>query len=265
METPLKRKESPNIGNLDEQRYRQVDLLSKKLAKDYGKLIFSTLVNRPSSGTDVTKVLFIIDDLSNLVTNQKLNEIKMSASESAYEGKLSIESDAILASDFWDRFQRREEATLKLLRDYLVVHDNGFIYPLQDMLVTGKLRPTKESMRVYYVKAEQSMKDADKHVSRAVLDLYWAVIDAGHAAIMVAGITPPSPRELAQLIKTELVARNLLHKRCSQIVERFYDIAKAIMHKERFGISGKEFDSYLADADFFIKEVSVFVKEHAKD
>jgi len=115
---------------------------------------------------------------------------------------------------------------------------------------------------VYFVKAERSLKASNQKVGRAVIDLYWAVMDAAHAAVMVAGLTPPSPKHLAEAVRKELVARNLVHRRCADIVDRFYDAAKRIMHKEVFEISGREFDSYLADADFFLKEIGDFVKEH---
>jgi uncharacterized protein (UPF0332 family) len=151
-----------------------------------------------------------------------------------------------------------------ILRNGLILYDRGFLLPLQELLVTGKVRPSKESVNVYFVKAEQSVKSSGQHVQKAVLDLYWAVLDAAHAAVMISGITPPSPQELVEIVRRDFVGRKLVNPRCGEIIRRVYDAAKKIMHREVFEISGREFDNYLKDADFFIKEMDEFVKEHAK-
>lgn len=263
METELKKKQPHNIEHVPESRYKALGVLSDKILAKYGKAVSSVLLKRPKV-SESKELLFIIDDLNNVIFNQQALDIKMFAVELAYSCDMQVTCDVMLASTFWEGFKTHLEDVMQLTRDSLVLYDAGFFLPLQDLLVTGKVRPTKESVSVYFTKAEKSIKSADRHVSRAVLDLYWAVIDTAHAAIMVSGITPPSPKDLAEAVRKELVSRNLVHKRCGDIVQRFYEIAKRIMHKEVWEISGKEFDSYLADADFFIKEMDDFVAEHAK-
>jgi hypothetical protein len=262
MDTTLKRKPVHNLDKVAESRFKDIDAFSNKLRQKYQKLISSTVVKRPSLAKESIELMFIVDDLNNVVFDQHVNEIRMTATDMAYSSTLPLKCDAMLASDFWDGFKSKKDNIMQLVRESLVIHDSSFFLPLQDLLVKGKVRPSKESVRVYFVKAERSMKTANQHVGKAVIDLYWAVVDAAHAAVMVAGITPPSPKDLAQTLKNELVARNLIHKRCGQIVDLFYNTAKRIMHREVFEIPGREFDLLLADADFFIKEMDDFVKEH---
>ncbi|MBW2964259.1 hypothetical protein KY363_02260 [Candidatus Woesearchaeota archaeon] len=261
MEETLKRKKPHNIEHVDDAVMRNAQELAGKLSAKYGGLVASAMVSRPGSNHSV---FFVINDLNNVVVSQKIEEMSLAASEIAFSQKFDVKTEFILASDLWRRFVARDDALLDVMREYLVISDNGFMRPIQDMLVTGKVRPSKESVQVYFVKAEQSVKSADAHVSKAIIDLYWAVIDTAHAAVMLAGITPPSPEELAETVRKELVVRNLVHRRCADIVARFYEAAKQIMHRERFEVSGREFDSYLADAEFFIKEMNDFVKEHTK-
>ncbi|MBI5880847.1 hypothetical protein HZB90_01825 [archaeon] len=264
MESRLEREKLHNIEHVNSMHYEAVGRLCESLRKKYPSMIASLLIKRPESGADASEIIVVVDDFNSTVLDQTVDDIKVSASELAYSSRLRLRCDAILASSLWEGFNSREEAIMQLVRGTLVVYDNGFFIPLQELLVTGKVRPSKESVKVYFVKSERSIKSSSEHVSKAVLDLYWAVTDSAHAAVMVAGITPPSPKELAETLKRELVARNLVHKRCGDIVDRFYDVAKKVMHKEIFEISGREFDSYFSDADFFIKEMDDFVKTQFK-
>ncbi len=262
MEIDLERKPLHNVDKLKAGRFEAVEAFSDEVRKKYDRLIVSALVSRP--GSDEVRLHFIVDDLNNVVFDQHVADMELDVSEMAYASSLPLKCVFIIASLFWKRFNERDDDILDLVRDSLVVHDKGFFRPVQDLLVTGKVRPSKESVQVYFVKAERSMKNSTSHVGKAVLDLYWAVMDAAHAAVMVAGETPPSPKDVAGTVKRVLVARNLVHERCGEIVESFYDIAKRLMHREIFDISGRDYDSYLDDADFFIREVEDFVREHAK-
>jgi uncharacterized protein (UPF0332 family) len=262
MEEELRPKKKHNIDDVGKSVYSDAGDFSARIRDKYKGVIVSVLL-KPSSGKHL-EITLLADDLNNVLTYENVTDIRMSASDTAFKGEMDLDCDVILASEFWENFKSRDPATLNLLRESFLIHDTGFLRPVQDLLVTGKVRPSKESVNVYFVKAERSMKTANEHVSKAVIDLYWAVIDSAHAAVMMAGITPPSPKDLAETVRKELVIRNLVHKRCADIVERFYEAAKKIMHRQVFDISGKKFDSYLADADFFIKEISRFVKEHAK-
>ncbi|MFH1064200.1 MAG: hypothetical protein V1729_03915 [Candidatus Woesearchaeota archaeon] len=264
METDLKPRKLHNLGHVDDKRFRQLQVFSDALVARYPKAMASIIVKRPVSVSADLEVLLVVDDLNDLVVAKKVSDMRIAASELAFSKDLPIRCDAMHASDLWKGFQSYDHDALQIFRESLMVHDNGFFAPLQELLITGKMRPSKESVNIYFIKAERSIKNANGNVAKAVLDLYWAVIDSAHAAVMVAGITPPSPKDLADTVKRELVLRNLVHKRCGEIVERFYDIAKKIMHKEVIDISGKEFDSYLHDADFFMKEIDKFVREHVK-
>lgn len=261
MEDKLDRKKPHNAAYLTEQRYKEVRAFAEKVLEKH-KAISSAVLKRPSESRNLLEIVFILDDLNSLIFDPQVEEFRISVSDIAYESTLPLKCEAMLASAFWDGFRSRDDDVMQLAREGLVIYDNGFFLPLQDLLVTGKIRPSRESMDVYFVKAEHSLKTSNQKVGRAVIDLYWAVIDTAHAAVMVAGLTPPSPKHLAEAVRKELVARNLVHRRCADIVDRFYAAAKSIMHKEVFEVSGREFDSYLADADFFLKEIGAFVKEH---
>jgi uncharacterized protein (UPF0332 family) len=264
MESNLEQKKRVNIEHLDTERYRKIGVLVESMRSKFPGKVFSALVMRQLEFSAPSDVVFILDDFNSIVSDPEAAGVRLAATELAYGSALDAKFEVMLASVFWEQFRARDGSATSLVRDSIIIHDSGFLLPLQELLVTGKIRPSEESVKVYFVKAEKSMKSADERVSRAVLDLYWAVLDTAHAAIMVAGITPPSPKDLSEAVRKELVSRNLVHRRCGDIVECFYSIAKEIMHRQRFSISGREYDSLLADADFFMKEIDFFIKEHVK-
>ena len=58
--------------------------------------------------------------------------------------------------------------------------------------------------------------------------------DAAHSAIMSVGITPPSPSELSKIIEDVLVKKNLVNKKCTQILHNIYTSAKLDDNTEAF-------------------------------
>ncbi len=263
MEVDIEKKKPMNSDMFSDSRMLELGNFADSIIDKYRGKVSSCVLNRKVNPKERSiEVKFLIDDLNNIVTTQDVDDIRNCCSEIAYEKTLPLDVDVILASSFWESFNARDNNQLDILRYGIVLKDNGFLRPLQELLVTGKTRPSKEATRVYFVKAERSLKTSGQKVNKAVLDLYWAVTDSAHAAVMVAGITPPSPSHLAEAVNNELVKRNLVNKRCGQIVNSFYDIAKKIMHKEVFEISGREFDRYLDDAEFFLSEMDDFIRAH---
>jgi uncharacterized protein (UPF0332 family) len=144
---------------------------------------------------------------------------------------------------------------MNILRDGVALLDTGFFEPLRALLVRGRIRPSPEAIWTYFARAPRTVHNAQWHLMQAVIDLYWAVIDSAHAALMKLGVTPPSPDHVAEMLEEKLVKQKLIGKRYSQIMSRFYKLQKDILYRNVKEISGKEFDSYLADAKDFVKEM----------
>ena len=97
------------------------------------------------------------------------------------------------------------------------------------------------------------MQNSRWHVLQATLDLYWAVIDSAHAALMRVGEIPPSPSHIADLMERSLYKRGYIQKRYVTIMRNFHDIAKKIARKEITDVSGKEYDHHHKDAKDFLE------------
>ena len=262
------------IDLIDKEPHHKEHFLDKDLeladkfarsAKDrYKEMIASVLLVKGASADETNKAVLIVDDYNTPLLVQTINEMKMALTEENFKQKLDLEFSIMLASDFWKHFNEQNREVWDMMRRSYIVQDIGFMSPLLDLFVKGRIRPTKEARNVYFMKAEKSLKNSNSHLRTAIIDIYWSIIDVAHAAVMMAGITPPSPKDLAETFRRELVARNLLHKRCADVIDNIYNIAKDILHKKRWDVTGKEFDLLVADAEFFIKEVTEFIKHFHK-
>ena len=87
---------------------------------------------------------------------------------------------------------------------------------------------------------------------QAVLDLYWAVIDAAHSALMKIGEIPPTPEHVADLLEQKLVRKKLLEQKYVTTMRNLYKLMKMITHREIKELKGAEYDKYFKDAADFV-------------
>ena len=126
---------------------------------------------------------------------------------------------------------------------------------MRALLIRGRIRPSEEAVWTYFARAPRTLHNAKWHVLQAVIDMYWSVIDAAHAALMYAGEIPPSPAHVADLMQDKLVNHGLLEKRYPQIMRRFYELSRKIVHRELQELSGREFDAYFKEAEEFVSRM----------
>jgi hypothetical protein len=158
-------------------------------------------------------------------------------------------------TNFWEYVRNGDPLAVNMLRDGMPIYDVGVFEPMQMLLFQGRIRPTRESIYIYFARAPATLVNADWHVLQATLDLYWAVIDAAHAALMKVGEVPPSPSHMSGMIHEKLVKKKLTSKRAVNTMDFFYKLSKKITHRQVPRISGKEYDSYKAEAEGFVKEM----------
>ncbi|MDO8660371.1 MAG: hypothetical protein Q7K43_00640, partial [Candidatus Woesearchaeota archaeon] len=140
-------------------------------------------------------------------------------------------------------------------RDGIPVYDTGFFEPLQYLLFQGRIRPTKEAMWTYYSRAPVTIQSAEWHLLQATTDLYWAVIDAAHAALIKVGEVPPTPAHVHELLHEKLVKKGMVHKKYVDTMHLFYDLNKKITHKEITRITGEQYEHYLKLCKEFVIEM----------
>ncbi len=205
-------------------------------------------------------VLLLIDDLTQILSPEVIQSYRVIVENTASKISKRLHITTLKLTSFWESVRNGDPIVINMLRDGVPLFDVGIFEPAQQLLFQGKIRPTKESIWTYFTRAPASVLNAEWHIVQATLDLYWAVIDASHAALMKMGEVPPIPKMVPGLLDQKLVKRGLLNKKHVITMEFFYKLAKKIMHRELTKISGNEFSKYKKRAKEFINDLKKVVE-----
>ena len=96
---------------------------------------------------------------------------------------------------------------------------------------------------------------------QATLDLYWAVIDSAHAALMRKNEVPPTPEHVADILERVYVKHHLLESKYVATMRKFYTLSKKITHREIKTISGPEYEKYYVEAEAFVRRMKSLVEK----
>lgn len=168
-------------------------------------------------------------------------------------------------SSFWEYARAGDPVAINILRYGIALVDTGFFDPLQKLLDDGRIRPSKEAIHTYFTMAPSSLNRAEQHLLTACVDLYWAVIDSAHAALMSIGEIPPSPDHVAGMLSEKLVKAKHLKPKHASTMGMFYKLFKDITYRNIKFVSGKEYDHYRKEAEWFLKDMQRLIEKKMKD
>jgi len=255
--------------NLELYNRKTIDIareFASKLYKEMSDIIKVTALfgssARKVSKTNDIDILVVVDDVTiqwtlDLVETYRLIVEKIVADTAPEE----LHITTMKLTSFWDYLRNGDAIAINILRDGVSLIDHDMFDPLQALLLQGRIRPSIESIFVYYGRAPRTLNNAKWHIMQAIQDLYWAVIDASHAALMTQNVIPPSPEHVSDMMNEILINKGLLDKSYANTMEFFYDMTKKIERKEIRFISGKEFDKYLKRAQEFVMGIDQFISK----
>ncbi|MFH1211767.1 MAG: hypothetical protein V1659_02440 [Candidatus Woesearchaeota archaeon] len=260
-------KEREKDRNSDKYPKNSLDIaftFSKRIYKEIGTylkaiVLFGSTARRKQNSFDVD-ILLILDDVTIQLTPEILEAYKIITDKIIMQTSNKLHVTTLKLTSFWEYVRVGDPIAINIMRDGVALIDTGFFEPLRILLKQGRIRPTSESVWTYLSRAPMTIQNSKWHILQAVVDLYWAVIDAAHSALMHVDSVPPSPEFVAELMRERLVKPKLISSRYPAIVDRFYSLSKAIMRRQIKDISGAEFDSHLRDAEDFVSEMERFVK-----
>lgn len=266
MDFKVEKKKSPN---LDRYESKSVDIaysFAKQVYKEVGEFIkaiilFGSAARKKQNQGDVD-ILLIIDDVSIILSEEFVQTYRVIVEKIMGKTSDKLHVTSLRLTNFWEYIRAGDPIAVNILRDGVPLIDTGFFEPLQMLLHQGRIRPSPEAIWTYFNRAPRTLSNAKWHVTQAVLDLYWAVIDSAHAALMKINEVPPSPEHVADLLEEKMVKRGLLNKKYPEIMRRFYALSRQITHHELKTMSGKLYDEYLKDADDFVRVMQTFIEKH---
>lgn len=262
MRFKIEKRENPNL-----QKYSKDDLevaykFSEKAYKEFGDFIKAIVLFGSQSRREIGQkldiegvgdidLLIIVDDTSLYLTSEVIETYRVITEKIAFETSDRLHITTLQLTHFWDYCRAGDPLAINMLRDGVSLLDIGFFEPLQILLKQGRIRPTPESVWSYLGRTGPTLFNSKWHLLQATLDLYWAVIDAAHAALMDQGEIPPSPSQVSDMLYEKLVKKKLLESKYVNIMKQFYDLSRKIIHREIKEIKGKDYEQYLKDAQEF--------------
>lgn len=265
MKSKINKKENPNI-----KRYNKNDVgiaykFASSVYKEVGSylraiVLFGSTARKKEAAGDID-ILLVLDDVTIELSPEFVQTYRIIVEKLVAKTSKKLHITTLKFTTFWDYLRNGDPVAINILRDGYPLIDTGFFEPMQALLYQGRIRPSAESIWTYYSRAPQTLQNSRWHLLQGTLDLYWAVIDASHAALMSIGEIPPTPAHVSDMIRDKLVKPRLLEAKYAAIVARFYDLSRMIMHRDIKNISGEEFEQYFKDAEDYVNRMKKFVEK----
>ena len=253
--------------NLEKYRKGDLDLayaFTKSALKEFGKFIKAVVLfgssarktKKPESDLDI---LMVVDDLTMTFNPELVEAYRIIVQKLIIKHSTRLHVTTLRFSSIWEYIRNGDPIAINMLRDGIALMDTGFFEPLQVLLKRGRIRPSQESIWTYYIRAPNTLHNSKYHILQATVDLYWAVIDTAHAALMKHGEIPPTPEHVADLMEEKLVKTKLLEKKYVHVMRNFYRLSKLITHRELTEIKGQEYDKYYQEAQDFVQRMKKYI------
>ncbi|MFC1648479.1 hypothetical protein ACFL1B_03385 [Nanoarchaeota archaeon] len=274
MEFPINRERLQNLEKYSEDELDIAYKFSKRVHDELagfvrGVVLFGSAARQttaPKKKEEINKpgdidILLIVDDVTVKLGKELVQTYRVIVEKIVREVSGRLHIITLKFSSFWEYVRAGDPVAVNVLRDGVPIIDTGFFEPLQMLLKQGRVRPSPESIMIYFNKAPLSLKNSEWHVLQAIIDLYWAVIDAAHAALMKLNEVPPSPEHVAELLNKKLIKTGILDKKFSKTPDNFFHLMKGITHGEIKEIKGEHYDQYYKEASAFVKEIEKFLNK----
>lgn len=266
MDFSIKERGHPNIRNYSADDYRVAKKFADAMQKELGDFLKAAILFGSTARAEKTiyerdiDVLLLINDLTLVLSPEVVQAYRIITERVAADTSKRLHITTMKLTNFWEYIRNGDPLAVNMLRDGVPLHDVGIFEPMQALLFQGRIRPTKESIFVYFARAPITLINADWHILQAALDLYWAVVDAAHAALMKVGEVPPTPSHIAKMIYEKLVKKKLTSKRAADTMDFFYTLSKRVTHREIQKITGTQYDQYKEEAEEFVKEMKKVIE-----
>jgi uncharacterized protein (UPF0332 family)/predicted nucleotidyltransferase len=267
MEFRVERVENPNINRYSKDELNLAYEFSKKIYDEFGTFLKAVIlfgsVTRREKGQGVRDIdiLVIVDDTAVGMGAELVEAYRVILEKVIAQTSTRLHVTSLKLTSFWEYVKAGDPVAVNILREGVALLDTGFFDPLRALLLRGRIRPTTESIWTYFARAPRTLHNSRWHLMQATIDLYWAVIDAAHAALMKLGETPPSPDHVADLIEQRMVKEKLIDKKYADTMRFFYDLQKKIMYRDIKEISGPEYERYAAKAKDFVDKMEGFISK----
>jgi predicted nucleotidyltransferase len=267
MEFKIREKKHYNLEKYPKEDFDVARLFVERLKKELGDflkamiLFGSTTRHTQTHFESDIDILIVVNDLTIVATPEVVETYRIITERTAVRTSRRLHITTLKMTSFWDYVKSGDPIAINMLRDGVPLYDTGFFEPLQVLLHQGRIRPSEEAIWTYYARAPATLLNSKWHLLQASLDLYWAVIDSAHAALMQHGEIPPTPAHVADLMDKALVKKRLLSSKYVDTMKFFYELSRKITHRQLQEISGKEYEDYYKRARDFVEMMNGLIRK----
>ncbi|MEK6974350.1 MAG: nucleotidyltransferase domain-containing protein [Nanoarchaeota archaeon] len=251
-----------NISKPAEKKQNNYDIAYDFATKVYQKfrevvksivLFGSVSKNKDVQGSDID-IIIVVDDAS-VAWDQELiswyrEELGKLVASQKYNRELHI--NTVTLSAFWEEVKAGTPVIMNVIRyGQPLIDFGGFFEPLKVLLAKGRIRPTPEAVFTTLKRAPEHIARARFNILSSLENIYWAMVDSAHSALMAANQIPPSPEHIPEMLDDIFVKSSSLEKKYVDYYNQIYNAAKSLMHGETSEIKTEDIDQYLKKASEF--------------
>lgn len=266
MEFKIVPRENENIHKYPTEDFQLAEKFAHELKKELDKFLISVILFGSSARREHTKesdidILVITDDASFAITEPLIETYKLIVEHLIMKISPKFHVTSMTLTSFWEHTRAGDPVVVNILRDGVALIDFGFFDPMQKLLKQGRIRPSEESVWKYFGRSPHTLLNSRWHLLQAALDLYWAVIDSAHAALMRKNEVPPTPEHVADLLDRVYVKHKLLESKYVDTMRKFYRLSKMITHREIREMKGAEYEKLYVEADEFVRRMRLLIEK----
>jgi len=238
--------------------YKKFDKMIKSI------VLFGSSAKQLSKPTSDIDIILIIDDVA-IKWDEELiawyrEELRKFIQANPYKKTLHI--NTVKLSTWWSDLLRGDPIIINILRyGEPLIDFGGFFSPLKVLLQEGRINSTPEAIYTLLQRAPNHMLRTKTSLLAAIDGLYWAMVDSAHAVLIAAGILPPSPEEIPEILKQRFVDTKILKMKYVQDYIDLHYLAKEIIHGKKTEIKGEEIDEWRKKTDEFVGIMAQLVKD----
>jgi predicted nucleotidyltransferase len=251
------------------ENLRATRTFTKKLLEEMGDLVRSVVLFGSNTQNTLNKdsdidIMIVLNNVSVFVTPELKEAYHIITKRLTQEINDKFHILTVNLSDLWDMARKGDPILVNILRYGMPIFDRDLIEPMQYLLETGKIRPTKESIDNYTARASTLLEESNYHIKEALMDLYYGVIDQAHATLMIHNVLPPSPREMPKVFRETFKDKKTLNK-YSNDIEEFYTLSKELEHKAGLLSTGSYYDTMRKKAQRLISALREYNSKQLKN
>jgi predicted nucleotidyltransferase len=218
-------KEKEEEPSIPKEIIEKIVSFANEARKNYGELIKSVVVFGSVVRGDATKKsdadIFVILDDTATKSSEDLEKVNSHLYLIAHELKnLHIQTHTL--TEFWNWIKMGSPELVNFLRYGLVIHDTGFVKPIQRLLASGLIPPSEEAITLKAKSAEARMKKINLDLKSMIFDLRYSATDIIQAVVMLYYKAQPDQKAIPTYLE-KLVSEKKLEE---EYIEKFKELDK---------------------------------------